>query len=337
MLHISLILPLFIFSSIALTPNSQRDHINYDLGNNSKYKIKSIVELEYYYKGKEITSPNSTYNAKWVSKFDRRGNLKKFQHYGERGTRITKTDNYYDSKGHKTKGVYFNYNVGVQNKEIIEFNDDGDMVKRYYFIKNDSLMNVEFWSYKTKAKPIKRDILYKLNGKVEESRLYVYDSLGLLIEEKVFLPADKIHKILVYKYDLKRNLIDFAGYKVNGDLDFKVSKKYNLNNDLIEASYYSSTEELSNKEITEFDSLGKKIKEIEYKSNSGVLYVSSESWFNYHSNLERRILYKPNGTKDEEFLHKYEYDNYGNWILLKFYCNGELCSTTFRRIKYYNF
>lgn len=96
----------------------------------------------------------------------------------------------------------------------------------------------------------------------------------------------------LWKYDDRGRLIESVCLKPDTEfLSFKYSCEYSKDGHVIQVLGYSADDDLVEKHVYEYNS-------------EGYVERKVEGYYNY----------KSNSWSNEEYLYKYEYDSYGNWV-----------------------
>jgi len=246
---------------------------------------------------------------KWSFNYDHFGNLIEETSLSDDSKRIWRYK--YDLKGNKIQGSFITKN----NSTLINYS-------------YDSLNNLVLKS------EISSSIL---NGKKRNSNkltIFKINNLGEKIEEIEFYD-DTIQSRIIFDYDTKGNLIESSYFNKTGELNKKLTLRYNnLNQVILDSitkgksyssfgiyfpyeSIYDKNGNIIEKNI--FDDLTYKLREkyfYQYDELGNLVQEISEKL-----TVENHILFSRNQKKELKST-KYSNDRNGNWVLKTVYLNG---------------
>lgn len=242
-------------------------------------------------------------------------------------------------------------------KSIRNYDERGNYISSDFY-HSDSLFNKRsVYKYDSKNNRIE-EYSYNSKNELQNKRTYIYDNHGNIIEDHYLTTSDNsIHKI-VYQFDNNNNIIVESEFIMDSLVSAK-NKKYDVNNNLIEANYIFSDEQLNYKTINEYDSLRNIRKSFNFNPTGtldeesvlkkGAIFDEFEIYKKLNGKLYLDSYYKT--TKDDYTIEekhfdsdgklqmyletKFEYDKNGNWIKKIEYEDGEVINITEREITYY--
>jgi len=136
---------------------------------------------------------------------------------------------------------------------------------------------------------LSQSVLRDARGKKIELKTYSYNSKGEKILIRTYDAHGRLKVTQNYTYDIKRNLVVEAIRDSSRVIEKKISK-LDPNGGTKEVSYYDSRGNLTEKWSFTYDAVG---------------------------NLREETLYNPDGSRQKRFVHTYELDAHGNWIMRK--------------------
>lgn len=171
------------------------------------------------------------------------------------------------------------------SKEVIQFNNSGNVIKQMKFDKDGLLSSTLICCYDENG--IKTEQQYfKENNNLFSKRIYKYSADGNKIESPLYNSAGVMVSKQVYILDMKLKT-ETCEYDSNGILQVKWIYGYDQKRNRISENMYDSSGQLTNKWTYTYNNLGDKIE---------------ESW------------YKADGLRNNRKFYTYEYDNTNNWI-----------------------
>ncbi len=238
----------------------------------------------------------------------------------------------------KIRKEYFNFRLDLKERDTVSLTEE------YTFI------------YDKNNKPIKQIEKYP-KGKVEN--IFSYNRDSSLKSEIAHYPQYVLKQ--TYKYDNKKNDIEYAQFE-NDSLVFKKSKKHDSKNNPVEISYYYPRSNKSNSKVMflydyksksaickMYDNKGKEVDyylKYNYDKKGNVIrsqtifYNSNNPSPNYSvseydnsNNLIKLTVIESGRTRITNFINKY--DKIGNIVTTEKTSEGKLFMTTNYQITYY--
>lgn len=259
-----------------------------------KGKVKSISESQYQVINMNGVITNGPKNYIRTYIFDLIG--KKIKSVSstqyEKEIKIYK----YGMKGNKIEEDYYDLNNNFLGKQIYKYDDNGKMISdsdedTYLYSKDDNGINqvqrVQNNGYKTTFKyDINGNLLatinYDTDGNLSEQSTSAYDKYGNKIEDDSYnVRSAIIYEKDIFKYDIKRNKVQWIKYNQGGDIGGQGYYKYDNKGNEVEFKWYNSDGSLR------------------YTSTSNYEYDKNLNWikrYEYHDGVpslytERQILY----------------------------------------------
>ena len=303
---------------------------------------KPIEIIEYNPEG-EISINSIDYSklglsAKYIYKYDEKGNLAEEKRYGydslliykgiykydEKDSKIEENHYYYHSDGKLDRKYIYKYdNKGNKIEEsysdgwldpqrIDKYDDKGNVIET---ISCDSYNNCSksVSKYNDKGKIIERNN-YKSDGGLDYKHIFKYDIKGNNVEENYYNSDGKLYSQVTYKYDEKGNEIEYALWKdcykcPNGSMNYnrKYVYKYDDGGNMIEKSEYKSDGNLQPLKGYKYDDRGNKIEEHNYyytsdgSSNGKNIYIYDD-----RGNQIGKIRYEPDGRINDKQSYGYK-------------------------------
>lgn len=282
----------------------------------SKRKIKSIVEISYYgiekfgkvEKTDKISEEKTIYDINGniieesgLSSSELFNNFKNSYAYNDKNEKIEFTYENEDGKGINT----YSYN---NNGDVIEVNE-------YDFSKNLKYRIIHNYTYGIDNE--KEDIInyYNKDGILLGRQVCKFDKNGNQIEDSNYYADGSVYNKTICVFDKDNNLLektiinpnDLFSSEVNKRIDSRYPKFYMLpsktiyeyddKNQNIKKTYFSTNNpsKKPSEDIMKYDNLGNKIE---------------ENYFSYENNYGNKIIYKYDENNNE--IERNKFDNYNN-------------------------
>lgn len=189
----------------------------------------------------------------------------------------------FDKSGYKTKKYSLNGSGGIFQTEVF---------------KNDSAGNpIEILDYDFEMKDIEHKTLLK------------YNVIGNLIKQSIHDESDSLTETSVYEYNDKKQEVKRSTSKYDF-LFFKYSYQYDNHNKVIEKTTYKNGREVVRKTLYEYDYIGNKIKETNYKLNEDEeLSVDGRKLFEYDKG--NKLVKETHSSDGNEYQTTYQYNEAG--------------------------
>ncbi len=247
---------------LSYTEYNKQDKIIEDIRYNQDGSIEQMYKYRYDDKGQMIEETLSYSEDETAEKrtfeLDDKGLVKKeFRPYLD-GSVDTLVYNY-DSENNLIEKTIIDSDNDIDSKEVFEYNNK-KLTKESAYEGTDNLISYNIYKYdeagnrvetiKWEAEDNKKiKIVDCFNEKGSRTKSLVYNSLNQLISKTIFIEEnDKIIQIIEenqYKkdttniiYDKKGNIIEEKEYNIKNQLNHKVTKEYNDNNDIIESAVF---------------------------------------------------------------------------------------------------
>jgi hypothetical protein len=219
-------------------------------------------------------------------KYDKRGNVIEFVHYGCDGYTPYKDTYKYDTEGHVIEHGYYE-SSNIFKIEIYTYNNNGNMIESTTYdpygkvyakvtckyntqgnrIDSTSfgrygrlVLNSKFtWVYNNEGKKIEQ-VYYNEDEEVDSKETYKYDDKGNLIEKVCYAPWSTVGIKEIYNYDDKGNLIVRGRYI--SEYEVEETYKYDDKGNQTEKVSYDSYGSVDGKYSYKYDGFGNRIEEI---------------------------------------------------------------------------
>ena len=205
-------------------------------------------------------------------------------------------------KGPVEEAIVYEYRGGINNinvdttqkwfKTIMKFNIEGNELEQRDYDDNGKLQSKFLFDYKEDGTIIKTQFVD--GDKLFCTYVFKYDGKGYLIEfdskSNGYGRMAAFEDQMIYKYDGKGNMIEDIQNVISNHTSLRDTFLYNEKSQKIESDSYDPTGNLRDKEIYEYDSLGRVIKTEIYDNESK---ITGGNTMEYNS-----------------------IDKYGNWIAL---------------------
>jgi len=277
-----------------------------DYSNGLKGKVRVVIESTYWVieaygefekgnlKSKTISKYNeigkptesSSYKSdesspsKWINKYDNDGNEIEMVHYDLDGTADMRIVRKFDDGGNEIESEWYDSDGKLQNKWTSEYDKTGRVVnQRCLDFKSDgNLVSIldEHNDYNLNKSEYKKNAT---NGKPIFKTSCNLDKFGNKIEEYFTNLEDKTSSKETYKYDDKRNVIEYKKFNSNGGLKSKETTKFDENGYKIEECKYNSNGILFSKttyKYEECDETGNWTKQTEYLNDRLISIIERE-------------------------------------------------------------
>jgi hypothetical protein len=195
-------------------------------------------------------------------------------------------------------------------KAFYVYNEDGNLLEKKLYCKNNLLYNVSF--------------VYNDKGNLTERNQYNGDSL----QEKV-------------KYQLANdgNILQSIDYNLMLHTIVKFEYQYDSRNNAIEVDGWNSTDSLTKthtlKNLYEYDGKDNVINEKHFDIN-GILTEMQTSKYNDNNHLiSSEIFTKGNNPENQKLTYSYDFDKMNNWVNQRIFNNDTLIGIKARAIEYY--
>jgi hypothetical protein len=228
--------------------------------NEKKYDKDGRILMQGYF------AKDGTYRTKQEYTYYKNDDLKKYCNTGKKNKLKGLTIIEYDKEGNKVSSVsYKKDSEKVDFKWIAEYKPlkDGLEIKQINYGKKNGTKTTDYWIYKFDLNDERKETLrYKRTGKLMHKWSYSCDDEGKLVDKdttEVCILTEYANdgswavvtmgtmKKGTYKdvkrYDKDSNLVEFAYYYPESDLEYKYKKKYNEENKLIEDAFYKGKKE----------------------------------------------------------------------------------------------
>ncbi len=240
----------------------------------SMFDIKgNCIENGIYLENKKIT--------KQIFEYDSFNNITKQTSLKEDGSTGFYTRNIYNSDGKLTSSEYFYYDGKPGDKEFHKYDERGNIIEIDYDLSTGKIkyyFDYDSNNNKTHEKSYLQDSLFYTSS-------MMYDDKNDLVEEiKFYISAESVDTLKYsYKYDAKKNLLEFS--KVSPDTNETFTEKYifNANDNIQEYSSYNSKGNLEYRYVYKYDE---------------------------KNNLLELSVYNRDNTLDRKEKYKYDIDNH---------------------------
>jgi|AntAceMinimDraft_17_1070374.scaffolds.fasta_scaffold06264_6 antitoxin component YwqK of YwqJK toxin-antitoxin module len=247
---------------LSYTEYNRQNKIVKDIRYNQDGSIEQMYKYRYNDKGQMIEETLSYSENEIAEKrtfeLDDKGLVKKeFRPYLD-GNVDTLVYNY-DSENNLIEKTIIDSDNNIDSKDVFEYNNK-KITKESVYEEADNLISYNIYKYdeagnivetiKWEAEDNKKiKIVDFFIEKGSRTKSLVYNSLNQLISKTIFIEEnDRIIQVLEedqYKkdttnitYDKKGNIIEEKEYNIKNQLNHKVIKKYNDNNDIIESAVF---------------------------------------------------------------------------------------------------
>lgn len=186
--------------------------------------------------------------------------------------------------------------------------------------------NVEWtkWTFNEQGNKTEEIRTEPYTGRVQQRLVFIYDSAGLLIEEKAYKSDSSLSHTYTFQYDKKGNRIEEFITEADGKLSTKYAYKFDSAGNKTEMMGYNM--KIPNPHfLTEtyaYDAHSNKIKETSEHSSGNHVTVYT---YKYDSNGKITGLFvseKHDRLGDSEYRETYKYDKAGN-LVEKNYCSAD--------------
>jgi hypothetical protein len=238
---------------------------------------------------------------------------------------------YFDSKGKVVTKDQFNSSGNREFRTTLKYNEKENLIERI--------------TYRFKTVTSRQVNKFNASHKLIESN--VFNEYGKNVERKIFRAVANGSSIgLVYTLDkgvlvkTSESLFDDKGRVVETQhwtderLTGKEINQFDARGNLIEAIIQYPLKKEEQRLLFKYDSLNNKIETIVL---NGSLMIESKILTRYDSrgNITELISYGIKGNVKERIMHRYEYDQEGNWIKDITLVNKKPTSVIIRKIEYY--
>lgn len=214
-----------------------------------KGNVKYVKEIPYEIikKDTSVIKKISAYPKEYF--YDFKSNLIKVQFYNIYNRPIKKEEWKYNSNGELLEWIQYNSDNSISGHTIFKYNNNLHVIER--FEKIGDVIDLEFKFYYNNDKQLIKDEFYKSSSRKIVTNEYDYDSMGKKIAEKCY-EGDRliVDKSFVYKdnsikmidasygkvkyismrLDKSGNIIEYAVYKDQINVDYKYTYTYNYDN-----------------------------------------------------------------------------------------------------------
>jgi hypothetical protein len=212
----------------------------------------------------------------------------------------------YDSLGNCTESIWYNPDNTIKMQTAYIFDSAGRETERYEY-KGDEL-NYKILITYDKNESWSKMIYVTAGGEFDGKTEYMFDSIGNVIDKKIYDHSLSLKSQYTYQYDGKGNM---TRYENIDDMD-----------------------DLFGFEINTYDSLGRKIHKYEKTSWDGKL-STDDYMYDEKGNLIYDKYEEVNSYKTTVYSYEYIYDSEGNWTDKINYTNKAPTAYTKREISYY--
>ncbi|MDD5569887.1 MAG: hypothetical protein PHD97_01905 [Bacteroidales bacterium] len=257
---------------------------------NTNIKEKREYQLIYKIDSNKLVITDSVLCS--YSSYSEKGKLSEYIFYDFKdGSEQTKIIYKYDNTGRKTEEFrYSSSNLNKHKKYI--YDSKGNLIEETRLKYDGSIVYRIVFSYDTSGRKTEER---KSGGNdiVDKIDTYKYDEAGRLIELINLVPAISMKIIYKYQYDNKGNLITekkFTGERLDyeytstfdeknrkikeiktypaGDNIYYVTYSYNINDSIIEETYFDKNDKLTNKKTFKYDNKNQKVEECNFSGNT---------------------------------------------------------------------
>jgi hypothetical protein len=176
------------------------------------------------------------------------------------------------------------------------------------------------------------------DNQIEEKEIYVFESIGKLVDEKTFSSKDnRMIGRSEYEYDKNGNNITYKWIMPDNSLGFMYKYKFNDKNLMILKEHYTGEIGSETMSFQETYTYNENCQLIETRNNStyGGEYLM-KFVYSVDGNLQDELYCASDGTVKSKTSYSYEMtDDHNNWLLKNKIANGKVTEIEQREIKYY--
>ncbi len=173
------------------------------------------------------------------------------------------------------------------------------------------------------------------DGKLYKKHIYTYDDKGKLIESNTYNQDSSLFSKSTFIYDDKGNQIEEDKYEPNGELFLKLTFKYDEDGNKLENKYFSNSDTtFSSKATYSYNDKGKRIEACRYDRNDSLTNSYKYKYNSKGYESETNFVSSLGTSFNRTFIYE-NFDEEGNWLILKRYDDGVLKIISEREIEYY--
>ncbi len=235
--------------------------------------------------------------------------------------RITNEFSFNDSKMEFMENEIIKYNSTGKKTEHIQNKKN----TKYYYDKNNNLIKEDFgdyyriYKYNNKNLVIEELMFEKATNKLNDKRVYIYDSNNNLSIYEVY-QSDILYKKWIFKYDKISKELEHTIYNADGSYENKYMFKYNndgkvieiIEQNLQENEYYTydkkgniaSYKNIDGLKKYEYDDLNNLIKEIVDDSFRTTIYYYQYTFDSHKNIISLKVFLDNDNNKENKILYK---------------------------------
>ena len=173
---------------------------------------------------------------------------------------------YFPLKETQKKSAIYRYDANGNKNEILEYDIEGNVIKKTVFKYNEKGLENEYTEYDAldnqlskhenkydKKDNISEEIFYGKNNEITYKRMCKYDAQDNLTENSLFDKNNKNLGVWKFTYDNKGNKSEVFTYNAAGQYNGKFSYIYNSNDDMLEMYTYDKTNKITLRNSYKFD------------------------------------------------------------------------------------
>lgn len=216
--------------------------------------------------------------------------------------------------------------------EVTINNSKGNIIEKREFGPNGEVGFNYVYSYHTNDKLIQMEMM-KEDGSRFNLVKYFYSEKGLLRQKLRLNSFDQALNNTVYKYNTDGELIEELDYDHNAELYKRLTYEYDQLGNVTEEKYYEADSTLVYHYTNYYNESGYKVKQerapTKYKKATSQTFEYDD-----HGNLLEKLEFRGR-WKSELAIHKYDYDQYGNWVNKYYNYRGHWQIMNKRKIEYF--
>lgn len=271
----------------------------------------------------KLTGPKGELGARWTQKYNEQGKIEEEMKYSADGSIESRRVYIYDDKGALIRNNLISVEDGIIETEEFENDRQGNKVKLTKTSKEGTGEIITTNSYDNRGNLAETTVTMVSNKR----NIYTYNQAGRVAEENYYLSTGEVYRktnylydengrvnkkkiesehlgtqLFAYQYDDKGNLIKTAEKRVEKDITFFNSMKYDQRGNEIENYLF---DKLAFRYKYIYDEQGNVLEKDSFNA-SGELEEKFRYKYDIQSNKIEKCICNPNGSLRERYLYKYD-------------------------------